>query len=298
MTPRVAARVAGRVSVLGMSQRVLLGALRRARTAEEVAHMLRALDDVGGVSDEELRAALLDRYRILAEEGRRRDPGCHVRVALLRGLRERATTEDVPLLVSAVDTYEPMPPGGVDVAEMLRATGLVVLNVVEPRLAVFHACAHLADADPMSGEPALTAVRVLGSQDELAPIYAWALAFAEGQSEVVAECLRELVRAPAAIVARLTAIFMKSDDEVVRLGLVDLLEGHQDKEQFGPLLLDSLATATPDVFRYGATMLVARRELGLLEGLRGRPEVTGDREKARIMDEASSLLPRTDELPR
>ena len=260
--------------------------------------MVRALDEAGGVSPEELRSTLLDRYRAIAEEGRRRDPGCHVRVALLRGLRERVTTEDVPLLVGAVDTYESMPPSGDDVAAMLRSTGLVVLNVIEPRLALFHACAHLSDADPMSAEPALTAVRVLGSQDQLAPLYAQAMALAEGQDEVVAECLRELVRAPASIVDRLAALFLESRDEVVRLGLVDLLLGHPDRDRFGPLLLECLGTATPDVFRYGATLLVAQREVALVDALRGRAEVTADRDRARIMEEASALLPRTDQLRR
>lgn len=267
----------------------MLEILRRPRVPEQVTEAVAALAKTG-CRDSEVRGALLDGYRGLSEAGGRRDPGCHLRTALLRALRGRALDHDVPLLVKAIDTHEYAPPAfTVEVAAVLRATGLVLLNDVNTDLAAFHACVLLEEADEMSAEPALTAARVLGSQELLPPLYAFT--WRHGRGEVVGECLRHLSSAPSRVAGRLIERFRASRDEVVLLGLIDLLLDHADRARFGPVLLDLLAGVPLDVFRYGATLLVARREVALLRALGDKAEVTGHRPRAGALAEAVKLLP-------
>lgn len=237
--------------------------------------------------DGDVRGALLDAYGRLAPEGSKRDPGCAVRTALLKGLASRATAADVPVLVAAIDTREPAPPSfQIEVAARLRAAALVALAHVDEALACFHACALLGDADPFSGDPALTAARVLGSQDMLHPLYAYA--WTRDSGEVVAECLRRLAPASWPIVSRLSVRFAGTRDESVQLGLLDMLLEHPAREQATGPLLATLVDAPLDVFRYGATMLVARREIALIDALRTR-----DLRQIQVeaLAEASMLLP-------
>jgi hypothetical protein len=241
----------------------------------------------GHLDDGEVREALLEAYGRLAPEGSKRYPGCAVRTALLRGLGSRATAEDVPLLLAAIDTREHAPPSfQIEVAGRLRAAALVALAHVDDALAGFHACALLGDADPFSGDPALTAVRVLGSQDLLQPLYAYAWTHDSG--EVVAECLRRLAPARWPIVSRLSGRFAETRDESVQLGLLDMLLEHPGRIHASEPLLAALVDAPLDVFRYGATTLVARREIELLDALRTRdlPRV-----QLEALEEASMLLP-------
>ncbi|MGH7919106.1 MAG: hypothetical protein ACREQM_04055 [Candidatus Dormibacteraceae bacterium] len=260
----------------------LLAALRRARLPEEVDAILAALD-----SDQHgIREALLDAYRRLAADPRR-DPGAGVRAALLRGLADRATSDDVPLLVEAVDTYLRVPPNWEEVAARLRAAALACLAQADPPLAAYHAAALLDDAEALTGDPAVTAARVLGNLEILPPLYAHANAGEGGQ--VVAECLRQLAGAPWLIVARLLDRFSLSDDEVVELGLIDMLLEHQDRARSTTPLLRLLCRARSDVFRYGAAALVARREVGLLDALSAHPDL-GAASAAALRD-ARTLLP-------
>lgn len=266
-----------------------LDALRQVRTPDRVEPALAALEMVGAPAAE-IAAAIRDAYRRLSE-GPRRDPGCHTRAALLRALRDRGTVEDVPLLVAAVDTYEYAPPSfSVEVAMMLRSAALVVLSQIDPPLAAYHACAHLDDADPMSAEPALTAVQVLGAQHQLPPLYAYACTHDGG--DVVAECLRQLGPAPASILDRLLERYRGSEDQAVLASLIDVLLAHPEREQAAEELLRFLGEAPLDVFRYGATLLVARREVELASRLGQHPAVTAQTDRARLWAEAAALLPR------
>jgi hypothetical protein len=266
-----------------------LDALRQARRADVVEQSLKALEMVGA-PDHEIRAAALEAYGRIAATRPSRDPGCHVRAALLRALGGRATAEDVPMLVSATDVYEYAPPAfTAEMAMMVRSAALVALSHVDPTLAAYHACAHLEDADEMSGEPALTAVRVLGAQDQLPPVYAYASAHEHG--EVLAECLRQLTAAPAGIIDRLVQRHRSSADQAVLAGVVDLLLAHADPDQARRELVSFLASAPLDVFRYGATLLVARREVDLVTRLGADPAVAEDGARHEVFAEAATLLP-------
>ena len=93
---------------------------------------------------------------------------------MVDALRPIALPADVKLALAAVETYQFMPD---DQAQTLRASGLLLLNDLDEPLAPYHAVRLLADphVTPMSGEPSITAVRVLASQDELTPLYLYVL---------------------------------------------------------------------------------------------------------------------------
>ena len=125
----------------------------------------------------EARESLLHLYDHYAKNGPKRDPGAYTRSALLRALGPVARPEDGVRLRTAVATYENLPPDFGEEASMLRAAALLALNQLEDPTVAFHAARLIVDeqTDRMSGEPALTAVRVLANRYQLLPIYQAAL---------------------------------------------------------------------------------------------------------------------------
>jgi hypothetical protein len=262
-----------------------LRALNRARTPESVGAALEALP----IDDGRVRRVLLEKYAALAPEPSRRDPGCHLRVALLKGLRGRAVAGDAPLLEAALWTYEFIRPE--EVAGGLRATALLVLREVDDRLASFHAVRLLGDRQTsrMSGEPAATAARLLAAQGEVLPLYQ-RLTVPDSQSEVAAECLRGLREAPQSVLGRLADELGPSRDGLVLIALIDVLLGHAEAERLAPALM-GLVEECPDldVVRYAATAIVAERRIAAIEELRARAGLDGQR--GELVREALSLLP-------
>lgn len=213
------------------------------------------------------RSALRELYEHLDKDGPRRDSGAYVRRLILAALRPIVIPADAPLLLRAVTTVERMPPSFEDEAGPLRATALITLNEVDPELAAFHATRLLADvhADRMSGEPCLTAARVLASQENLLPLYAYAMQ--EGSSalpEVMGECLRSLTAIPLPLLPGLIERHSKGQDTVVLIGLCDLLIKHERGPQ-GPDYLGELLATTqdPDLVRYLTIALLAGRDEAL-----------------------------------
>lgn len=258
--------------------------LRSARTPEAVE------DAVGLLSagEPELRATALAHYEWLAAEPTRRDPGAHVRAALLRALRPAALPEDVAMLERAITTYEYLPPGPEEVAGRLRGAALVMLADLDERLAGFHAARLIADPDPrtssMSGEPTLTAARVLAAQDQLAVLYSWLATAGRKAPEPAAEALRAMTGAPASIVRDLVERMGASRDEVLLLGLFDLLLTTPETERFEGFVLEFLRdTDLIDLFGAITATIVASRRDRLIQGLReSRGTLAG--EKARALD--------------
>lgn len=234
-----------------------------------------------------VRLELLALYAHLAADSRKRDAGAFLRRAVVDALRPVALPADVTLALDAVAAYQFMPD---DQAQTLRASGLLLLNDLDETLARFHAVRLLADPHTslMSGEPALTAVQVLASQDELAPLYLFALQ-STGQgplAPVAAECLRSLVALPAPLVGSLVEHFHDAA-AVAQIGLIDLLVNHRA----GPQALDYVAgvLAKPsdlDLYRYLNIALLSshKPELRALVLHAARAEV--DRQRRAILREA------------
>jgi hypothetical protein len=256
---------------------------------------LDVLDMCAATADPRARSAIVAAYAAFAE-GRRRDPGCFARTTLMRALRHVARQDDVGLVERAVTTYEFMPPftgpTGGDVAAGLRSVALVTLNEIDETLAGYHGVRLLVDryTSPMSGEPATTAARVLAVQGQLLPLYACVLQAAPGVPEVVGECLRQLTALPASLVAPLAERYLASDDEIVLLGLFDLLLAHEAHTSFHNTVLDFLHTTRfYNLYRYLVNSIVASRRKELVEALAALAGTEQDRVKAEILAEALDL---------
>src|SRR5262249_34190814 len=153
----------------------------------------------------------------------------------------------------AVSTYEFLPPGPSEVAAELRAVALVTLNELDGTLAGFHAVHLLTDkhTSSMSGEPAVTAARVLAAQAESLALYLYVLRHDSGISEVFGECLRGLTALPRALLVPLVERYIDSRDEIVLLGLFDLLLAREADDSFHELILEFLATTRLyNIYRY------------------------------------------------
>ncbi len=261
--------------------------VEKAKDPQAVTAAVKVLGESG---DERYRRVLLGRYERCDARGPRRDPGGTIRAAILQALRPISLPEDVPLLEHAVTTYEFL--YGEEAGD-LRAAGLLALNDLDGELAGYHAVRLLNDHEytwKTSGEPAVTAVRVLASQDQLLPVYAYALRDGEYVSDVLAECLRHLVRLPRTLLARLVERYGESEDEIVLLGLFDLLLEHEARDEYRDFLFDFLRrTNLYNIYRYLVMTLITSHEEGLAEGVRALERTERDSGKQAILREALAL---------
>ena len=232
--------------------------------------LLAALKVLAKYPNPAAREPIRQLFEHFSADGRKRDPGAFTRRAVLDAWRHVALPADVPLILQAVNTYEFLPPGFKEDAILLRTGALLILNELDDTLAGFQATRLLVDgfSDPMSGEPALTAVRVLASQEQTLPLYLYAMQANEAAiPEVVSECLRSLTRAPAALIPGIIARHGKAESAIIRIGLCDLLIGHEAGAQ-APLASQAVAyladalTTMPDLAAYRylvIAMLTSRR---------------------------------------
>jgi hypothetical protein len=285
--------------------RQALGIVERERSLEL---LLPALDVLARQPPPEARPVLLARYVEWERAGKRGDVGGHVRAPILRALRPLALPEDVPLIERAVTAYEFKPLDG-EVAHPLRAAGLVVLADLDPELAGYHAARLLDDAHTarMSGEPAVTAARVLAVVGQPLPLYGYALRGpALGNPvadvpwlphpDVLGECLRQLTALPRSLLRPLVARYTDARNPLavgsVLAGLVDLVLHHPHRADVFDLLLDLLrATRHVDVYRYAATVIVAKRRDDLLPLLVELARTERSAERRAILAEAVALRP-------
>lgn len=240
------------------------------------------------------RPALLRLYATQAADKGVRDQGGYFRRALLAALQPIARPEDVALLVQAVLTYERWPPDFAEDAVLVRAAGLVALNRVDEQLARYHAARLLVDpfVQPMSGEPAVTAARVLGAHGASTTLWMYVLEeHPASLGEVTAECLRQLTELPAALVPLLVERLGGAASAAVRLGLYHLLIHHGEGPQACDYLQRELETLRDeDVYRYLVLTMAASGQAALHETLLAVAPGTTDRRKIVILAEACTLL--------
>lgn len=238
-------------------------------------------------------AGLRALYQRLDADGPRLDAGGTLRAAVIRLLRRLARPADADILERAALTFEFQPPGREEVAAMLRATALAALNTLDEETAAGYAVRLLGDAytSPMSGEPALTAARVLATQGHWLSLYAYAVGDGRRQPEVLSECLRALTRLPTPLLADLVDRYVESEDELALVGLVDLLFDHPEGDAHAARLTAFLReTRLYGAYRYLCTLIVARRHETLLPELVALAEQETDPRKWAPLAEALSLL--------
>jgi hypothetical protein len=213
------------------------------------------------------RGALVRLFGHYARQGVTRDPGTYVRSEIVRALRPICEPADVGLLEQALMTYEFPAPAFMEEAALLRSGALVTLAEMDDVRARFHATRLLADplTDPMSGEPALTAITVLVAQGELLPLYFYVTQeMSRMHAEVGSTCLRSLGELPAEVVPPLVACYAQCTNSVLLVGLVDLLLQHPDlaisQETLARLLIE---VKDLDLYRYLATALLAAGNVAL-----------------------------------
>lgn len=248
-----------------------------------------ALAELAEESGPEVRAAILARYAACQSEPGHRDAGCYVRSTLLRALRPVTMPADRALLEEAATTYEFLPPGRSEVAAGLRAAALIALNEVDPILAAYHAVRLLWDArtSDMSGEPAVTAAALLGSQEQTLCLYGYLWQPHPASAEVIGACLRYLTSLPDSLLPALIALYTTSEDEIVLVGLSDLLLGHPARALCLPALRELLERRRlPNLFRYLVLAMRASRRDELIAELKHLAREERDPARAAVLREA------------
>lgn len=244
--------------------------------------------------DPAAREPILRLYAYYAANKGVRDQGGYFRRALLDALRPLARRADAELLAQAANTYEFWPPDFAEDAVLLRAAGLVALAEVDEETARFHAARLLVDpyVQPMSGEPAASAARVLGALNELTVLWSYVMAEHPPQlAEVQAECLRQLLAVPEGLLSGLIERFDAKAPVASRLGLVHLLIHHVAGPQGRDYLRRQLQeTRDGDVYRYIVMSMVAAGREPLLEDLLESAQSVQNREKLAVLAEAFDLL--------
>lgn len=253
-----------------------------------------ALDVLKETPVPEARPALLAIYNQLAANGPKRDPGAFLRRAVLDALRPIVLPADADLLAEAVTTYEFLPPDFREEAGVLRGGALVALNEVDHVLAGYHATRLLVDkhTEEMSGEPALTAARVLASQEQWLPLYQAAM-LGQGRilPEVVSECLRNLTAMRTELVPGIVERFGDATNPAILVGLFDLLIQHEAGPQALPFLEESLARLQdPDLYRYLVIALLSARNEALNGLVVRSARFETDQAKIAVLLEALSLF--------
>ncbi|MFN2276058.1 MAG: hypothetical protein ACK2UR_00455 [Candidatus Promineifilaceae bacterium] len=239
---------------------------------------------------EEAHDPLIRIYDYLAANGVRRDAGAHVRSAVLNALRPVARLEDLPLLLRAVETYEYLPPGFKEEAGALRAAALLALNELEDETTDFHAVRLLVDQHTaqMSGEPAVTAVRVLSSRGELAALFEYVMQPDESISaEVSSECLRNLTSLPTSLLPGLVTYLNRRANEVEQLGLFEMLINHESGPQQLHYIESYLSDPDDlDVYRFVVITALSSHQPELLQLVCDVAEAEGDERRQRALKEA------------
>lgn len=253
----------------------------------------------------EARLPLLDLYARYAENGVSFDAGGYVRAAILTALRSGLEQSDRALLGEAVSTYEFPPPQFKEETAPLRSAALISLNVLDDKLTRFHAARLLADeyTDRMSGEPALSAVRVLGTQGETTLLYHYATQPESATvPEVLAEALRNLTDLPESLLDGLSERHGDSQQDVVLAGLFDLLLTHDfplEKRAQSQAFIEQfmLETEQYDAYRYLISTAVAQIASGnesiwrlLQDHIEQQTGLLYDLEKVHILLSALSVL--------
>ncbi len=240
------------------------------------------------------RPVLLEHYAWFMGDGPKRDAGAYMRAAVLAALRPIAHPDDLALATQTVLTYEFLPPEFREEGGLLRAGGLLIVADLDDRIARFLAARLLGDEfnEKMSGEPGLTAIRVLASLDETVPLYQYAVGNATGKlPELVSECLRSLTNLPVALVPPLVERFAADANAAVKIGLWDLLIQHQAGPQELPVLARALARERDlDILRYLAIGLLTTHHPALVELVQKQARREQERHRLAVLREALGIF--------
>ena len=262
--------------------------IERSRHPEIVRAALLVLRHAEDAALRPLLHATYDRYDAAPE---RSDSGGIVRAAIVRTLQPIVHPDDEPFLHRALRSYQML--GLYELCAELRTAGLLALNDLNPDLAALYAARFLTDPlNSNSGEPALSAIRLLAAQQNLGPVLSVAswdtvASFSGGNGEIIGEALRNLTGLPVVMMPLLIERHRESEDEQVLLGLYDLLLAHPARANWREEIVTFLRT-TPLLDLYGlvATQIVVTRDETLIEALRDLTATEHEPRRAQLLAHA------------
>lgn len=248
----------------GERRGLALDLVERSRDLEAVRAALAVLEEE---RDPALRPALHAKYAWCEAAAAKRDSSGFIRAGIVRALHPIVQPADEPLLLRALTTYQMQ--GLYELCAELRASALRAMADLDPETAALFAARFLTDPlTSFSGEPALTAIRLLAAQQRLESVFALA-SWEQGNGQLAGEALRNLVDLRAELVDLLVERHVRSEDPQVTIGLFDLLLGHPSRQRWHDVILQYVV-GTDDLDVYGiiVTSIVASRDEQLVGELR------------------------------
>lgn len=240
-------------------------------TYQTAERALRTLIENDYDVDDTARPALVATYERFERKGK--DGTGEIRAKVLEALRPIVSRADIPLLEQALQTYSIVPAAyNPDHVVGLRASALNTLNLIDDQLAAWYAIRQLTDpyASKTSGEPALTAVRILAGQGNTLPLYQFALSVeldgfhTRVAAEVLAECVSHLYALPTPLLQHLLTKYYPMKDDIVMLGVIDLMTKVRPSAPILPTLTHFIReTDNLDLFRYCVHIIAGSRNVEL-----------------------------------
>lgn len=267
----------------------------RLQAAVRIMHESRDLDLVrtalgilGDAESPALRDDLIAKYNWCHVQGVRRDGCGYIRAAIVRALRPVSDPADAALFQQAMSTYQI--DGAMELCGDLRAVGLLAMNDIDPELAANWAARLMLDPQmTFSGDPANTAIRLLTSHGNLAPIFGF-VSWGTGRSDILADGLRNLVDVPFALLPMLVERYGESEDEQIILGLFELLLGHSTRDTWRDWIEGWFRTTTVmDLYGIVTMQVVASRSEVLITMLQQLRDLESDGMRQQMLDQALTL---------
>lgn len=257
--------------------------------ARDLDSVRRAIGMIGEAEDPAFRTDLTQKYEWCDSQPERRDGGGYIRAAIVRAIRPISDPSDVGMFQRAMSSYEI--DGAMELNGDLRAAGLLAMNDINPDLAANWAARLVLDPQmTFSGDPANTAIRLLASHGNLAPIFGL-VSWGEARTDVLAEGLRNLVEIQDELMPILVDRYLDNDDEQIILGLFDLLLAHRSRDSWASEIERWFrSTTVMDLYGIVAIQLVASRSEPLITMLRNLRETEVDAMRKSMLDQALELV--------
>ena len=231
--------------------------------------------------------------------GPKRDPGGDVRIEVLRALWHLRSSDDRALALRARNTSERTLQSN---GEMIRAAGLALLGVLDPERAAIEAVLVLGRDDgdvaraasKMTGEPALTAVRLLANLGETRALLLYALSGDAPTGDVIAEALRGLTSLGTEVLEPMLATLANSDDDALLMAACDVITELPPGQAVNRIAQQMLRSPSRgEVFAFMATSIVASRRDDLVSVLIAVLPEEMSQKRLRAAHDALELAPKT-----
>lgn len=249
----------------------------------------RAIGLIGEAEDPAFRDDLQRKFNWCHEQPTKRDGGGYIRAAVVRAIRPISDPGDATMFQHAMSSYEI--DGSMELNGDLRAAGMLAMNDIDPDLAANWAARLMLDPQmTFSGDPANTAIRLLASHGNLAPIFGM-VSWGKNRTDVLAEGLRNLAELHDDLLPILVERYIENEDDQIILGLFDLLLEHRTRDSWTARIEQWFRTTTVmDLYGIVAIQLIASRSESLITMLRNLRKTETDGMRTKMLDDALALV--------